>query len=290
MTITGLSDMQTAIDAALNDHLPGSSELAPRLVEAMRYAVLGSGKHIRPLLTCATATSLGAPLDHALMPGCAVEFMHAYSLIHDDLPSMDDDDLRRGRPSCHRAFDEATAILAGDALQALAFGCVGNARGLSAATRIEMVAELALAAGHAGMVGGQALDMAATGKTLELDQLRAMHAAKTGALISVSVRLGVLTASEDTAAGLDAFGQQLGLAFQVVDDLLDVTGTTKSLGKAAGADSALGKSTFPALLGLEGARNTVKTLHAQALSSLAEAGIDSGPLVEIAGWIIERDN
>jgi geranylgeranyl pyrophosphate synthase len=224
------------------------------------------------------------------MPGCAVEFMHAYSLIHDDLPAMDDDDLRRGRPSCHRAFDEATAILAGDALQALAFECVGNARGLSASTRIEMVAALASAAGHAGMVGGQALDMAATGKTLELDQLRAMHAAKTGALISVSVRLGALIANEDTAAGLDAFGQQLGLAFQVVDDLLDVTGSTHSLGKAAGADSALGKSTFPALLGLEGARNTVKALHAQALSSLAEAGIDSGPLVDIAGWIIERDN
>ena len=287
--MAGLSEMRTAIDSALAEHLPGSSELAPRLIEAMRYAVLGGGKHIRPLLTCATATSLGAPLEHALTPACAVEFMHAYSLIHDDLPAMDDDDLRRGRPSCHRAFDEATAILAGDALQALAFECVGGAGGLSAATRIEMVCALARSVGHAGMVGGQALDMAATGTTLKLDQLRAMHAAKTGALISVSVRLGVLIADENAAPGLDAFGQQLGLAFQVVDDLLDVTGSTQSLGKAAGADSARGKSTFPALLGLEGTRDTAKALHADALSSLAEAGIHSGPLVEIAGWIIARD-
>lgn len=286
----GVSEMQAAIDTALHDHLPGSSELAPRLVDAMRYAVLGGGKHIRPLLTCATATSLGAPLDHALAPGCAVEFMHAYSLIHDDLPSMDDDDLRRGQPSCHRAFDEATAILAGDALQAIAFECLGSARGLSAETRIEMVGALAGSVGYAGMVGGQARDMAATGTALELDQLRAMHAAKTGALISVSVRLGVLIANDGEAPGLDAFGEHLGLAFQVVDDLLDVTGSTQSLGKTAGADSAHGKSTFPALLGLEGARDTVRALHADALSSLAEAGIHSGPLVEIAGWIIARDH
>ncbi|TDJ24232.1 MAG: geranyl transferase [Gammaproteobacteria bacterium] len=285
----GLSEMQTAIDSALNDHLPGSSELAPRLVEAMRYAVLGSGKHIRPLLTCATATSLGASLDHALTPGCAVEFLHAYSLIHDDLPSMDDDDLRRGRPSCHRAFDEATAILAGDALQALAFECVIGAPGLSAETRIEMAGALARSVGHAGMVGGQALDIAATGANLELDQLRSMHAAKTGALISVSVRLGVLIAGEAAVPGLDAFGEHLGLAFQVVDDLLDVTGSTESLGKAAGADRVRGKSTFPALVGLEGARHTIKALHADALSSLAEAGIHSGPLVDIAAWIIARE-
>lgn len=282
--------MQTAVDTALNDLLPGSSELAPRLVEAMRYAILNGGKRIRPLLTCATATSLGAPLDHALAPACAVEFIHAYSLIHDDLPSMDDDDLRRGQPSCHRAFDEATAILAGDALQALAFECVSNARGLSAETRIEMVGALARSVGHGGMVGGQALDMAATGAVLELNQLRAMHAAKTGALISVSVRFGVLIADDGAAPDLDAFGEQLGLAFQVVDDLLDVTGSTQSLGKAAGADSARGKSTFPALLGLEGARDTVRALHADALSSLAQAGIHSGPLVDIAGWIIARDN
>jgi geranylgeranyl pyrophosphate synthase len=286
----GLSDMQTAIESALNEHLPASSELAPRLVEAMRYAVLGGGKRIRPLLTCATATSLGAPLDHALTPGCAVEFLHAYSLIHDDLPSMDDDDLRRGRPSCHKAFDEATAILAGDALQALAFECVSGAPGLSAETRIEMAGTLARSVGYAGMVGGQALDMAATGASLELEQLRSMHSAKTGALISASVRLGALIAGNGAAPGLDAFGEHLGLAFQVVDDLLDATGSTESLGKSAGADSARGKSTFPALLGLEGARATVEALHADALSSLAGAGIHSGPLVDIAGWITARES
>ena len=284
-----LSDMQTAIEAALDDHLPASSELAPRLVEAMRYAVLGGGKRIRPLLTCATATSLGAPLDHALTPACAVEFLHAYSLIHDDLPSMDDDDLRRGRPSCHRAFDEATAILAGDALQALAFECVSGAQGLPAETRIEMAGTLARSVGYAGMVGGQALDIAATGASLELDQLRSMHSAKTGALISVSVRLGVLIAGNGAVPDLDAFGEHLGLAFQVVDDLLDATGSTESLGKAAGADSARGKSTFPALLGVEGTRATVKTLHADALRSLAGAGIHSGPLQDIAGWITARE-
>lgn len=284
-----LGDMQTAIETALNDHLPESSELAPRLVEAMRYAVLGGGKRIRPLLTCATATSLGAALDHALTPACAVEFLHAYSLIHDDLPSMDDDDLRRGRPSCHKAFDEATAILAGDALQALAFECVSGAQGLSAETRIEMAGTLARSVGHAGMVGGQALDMAATGRGLELDQLRSMHSAKTGALISVSVRLGVLIAGNGAVPDLDAFGEHLGLAFQVVDDLLDVTGSTESLGKTAGADSARGKSSFPALLGIEGARDTIRALHADALSSLAGAGIHSGPLVDIAGWITTRE-
>ena len=286
----GLSDMQAAIESALNNHLPASSELAPRLVEAMRYAVLGGGKRIRPLLTCATATSLGAPLDHALIPGCAVEFLHAYSLIHDDLPSMDDDDLRRGRPSCHKAFDEATAILAGDALQALAFECVSGAPGLSAETRIEMAGTLARSVGHAGMVGGQALDIAATGASLELEQLRSMHSAKTGALISASVRLGVLIGGNGAIPGLDAFGEQLGLAFQVVDDVLDATGSTESLGKAAGADRARSKSTFPALLGLEGARDTVKALHAEALSSLAGAGIHSGPLVDIAGWITARES
>jgi len=220
-----LASYLALIDADLAARLPQRSELAPRLVEAMRYATLGGGKRIRPLLTCAAATSLGTDLEHALAPACAVELIHAYSLIHDDLPAMDDDDLRRGRPSVHVAFGEAVAILAGDALQALAFETVCGAESLPVSARLEMVELLARAAGWHGMVGGQTFDMAATGRVLTIDALESMHRAKTGALLTTAVELGAVASGADAATrtSLRQFGAALGLAFQVVDDLHDVT-------------------------------------------------------------------
>ncbi len=278
------------IETDLAARLPQHSELAPRLVDAMRYATLGGGKRIRPLLTCATAASLGMAPHRALAPACAVEFIHAYSLIHDDLPSMDDDDLRRGRPTVHVAFGEAIAILAGDALQALAFETVGSAESLPMDARLAMVELLARAAGWHGMVGGQAFDMAATGCALSIEALEAMHRAKTGALLTTAVELGAIAAQTDAAtrAALREFGAAVGLAFQVVDDLLDVTEATEHIGKRAGADAAAGKNTFPGLLGLDATRLRASALHEDAVGALRRAGIASGPLHVIARQIVER--
>ena len=278
------------IEAALAERLPQHSEFSPTLIDAMRYATLAGGKRIRPLLTCATATSLGAGLSSALGPACAVEYIHAYSLIHDDLPAMDDDDLRRGRPTVHIAFDEATAILAGDALQALAFEVIANESALSHDARLEMTRVLANAAGWQGMVGGQALDMDATGKGLSLDALERMHRGKTGALLAASVELGAITAGAGAPmrAALRDFGAAIGLAFQIVDDLLDVTQTTEHIGKRAGTDAAVGKNTFPGLLGIDGARERARALHSTACNALRRAGIEKGSLHALAERIVER--
>ncbi len=278
------------IETGLSARLPRHDELAPRLVEAMRYATLGGGKRIRPLLTCTTAASLGADPVHALAPACAVEFIHAYSLIHDDLPAMDDDDLRRGRPTVHVAFGEAVAILAGDALQALAFETISGDASLPFDARVEMIGLLARAAGWNGMVGGQTFDMDATGRALSIDALESMHRAKTGALLTTAVELGAIAAAADpaTRTALRRFGAAVGLAFQVVDDLLDETGITEHIGKRAGADAALGKNTFPGLLGIDAARERAAALHREAVDALHDAGIESGPLLEIARQIVER--
>jgi len=278
------------IEAALAERLPRQSDLSPTLIDAMRYATLGGGKRIRPLLTCATATSLGAELSRALAPACAVEYIHAYSLIHDDLPAMDDDDLRRGRPTVHVAFDEATAILAGDALQALAFEVIANDSTLPHDVRLEMTRVLANAVGWRGMVGGQALDMDATGKDLSLDALERMHRGKTGALLAASVELGAIAAGahESARAALRDFGTAIGLAFQIVDDLLDVTQTTEHIGKRAGADAAIGKNTFPSLLGIDGARERASSLYVTARDALRRAGIGDGSLRALAERIVER--
>jgi geranylgeranyl diphosphate synthase type II len=280
------------IESELDRRLPRDSTLSPRLIDAMRYSVLGGGKRIRPLLTCACALSLGSDVERALAPACAVEFMHAYSLIHDDLPAMDDDDLRRGRATVHIAFDEATAILAGDALQALAFETLINAPPLSAETRVAMIDVLARAVGSNGMVGGQAFDIGATGHAITLDALAAMHRAKTGALLAAAVDLGALSAGADarTRAALTQFSVAVGLAFQVVDDLLDATSTTAAIGKRAGADSAAGKTTFPSLLGVEATRRRAAELLDEGLNALRRADITSGPLPEIARKIVERTN
>ena len=285
-----LAPLLAAIEADLDARLPRGGALSAALLNAMRYASLGGGKRIRPLLTCATAASLGGDPALALAPACAVEFIHAYSLIHDDLPAMDDDDLRRGRPTVHIEFGEATAILAGDALQALAFETLARAEPLSAATRLAMTEVLACAAGWHGMVGGQAFDIEATGAALSLPALEAMHRAKTGALLIASVQLGALVAGTDETqrAALRDFGSAVGLAFQVVDDLLDATGSTQRIGKTAGADAAAGKNTFPGLLGIDAARQRAEGLHAEAIAALRRAGISAGPLHEIARRIVDR--
>ena len=285
-----LAPLAALIEADLDARLPQHSVLSTQLVTAMRYATLGGGKRIRPLLTCATAASLGTDPSLALAPACAVEFIHAYSLIHDDLPAMDDDDLRRGRPTVHVAFGEAVAILAGDALQALAFETIATLDAFSNEARLAMLRVLARAAGWDGMVGGQAFDMDATGQRLSIDALEAMHRAKTGALLTASVELGALAggADESARAHLRDFGAAVGLAFQVVDDLLDVTEATQHIGKTAGADAAAGKNTFPGLLGIDATRRRSDQLHDEAIAALHRAGIAGGPLHTIAQRIVER--
>jgi geranylgeranyl pyrophosphate synthase len=285
-----LAPLMMLIDCDLEARLPSNDALAPQLLEAMRYAVLGGGKRIRPLLTCATAECLGGDPRDALAGACAVEFIHAYSLIHDDLPAMDDDDLRRGRPTVHRAFGEAIAILAGDALQALAFETLTRDSAVPAAIRLTMVESLARAAGWAGMVGGQTSDIDAASRPVSIEALEAMHRAKTGALICAAIDLGALAAraSASTRGQLEAFGRAIGLAFQVVDDLLDVTGTTAQLGKRVHADEAAGKSTFPGLLGVAATRTRAAALHEEAIAALRRAGIAAGPLHAIAQRVVER--
>jgi farnesyl diphosphate synthase len=246
-----LQRVEARLEAALSDtcRAPGA------LNAAMRHAVLGGGKRLRPLLVFAAGAATGAD-EHVLeAPAAAVELIHAFSLVHDDLPAMDDDALRRGQPTVHIAFDEATAILAGDALQSLAFGLLAEAPA-DAALRVSWLASLADATGAAGMCGGQALDMAATGQRLEQAELERLHALKTGALIRASVRMGALAGAADdaTLARLDAYASALGLAFQIRDDILDIEGDSVQLGKTAGKDQAQEKSTYPSLLGMDGAR------------------------------------
>jgi len=257
----------------------------------MRYASLGGGKRMRPLLVYACGLSCGASehaLDHA---AAAVEFIHAYSLVHDDLPAMDDDSLRRGRPTVHIAFDEATAILAGDALQTLAFEALAQAP-LDAAIRVELLATLARASGAAGMCGGQALDLAVTGGEQGLDQLKRMHALKTGALIRAAVRMGALCAGADAAtlATLDAYASALGLAFQIRDDLLDVEGSAEAIGKTPGKDAEQGKPTYPALLGVEGARAALEEQGDAMRAALARLPQPAPELEALAELTLRRSS
>lgn len=277
-----------ALASALNTHcLPDS-----RLAEAIHYSLLLGGKRIRPILTLATAKAFGAAPELALHAAIATEMIHAYSLIHDDLPAMDDDDLRRGQPTCHKAFDEATAILAGDALQALAFEVLANAP-YPAQHRLDMIAALAKASGARGMVLGQAIDLESEGKQVDLEHLQAMHGWKTGALIQASMQLGALCAepkpSAEILSQLDRFAQALGLAFQIQDDILDLTSDTATLGKQQGADLALQKSTYPALLGLDVAQVKLREVSDQASAALSELGrYDSQQLHTIQQFIIQR--
>lgn len=261
---------QQRIETALDHLLPAPGTVPARLHEAMRYAVLGGGKRLRPMLVYAAGQLVhaeAAVLDHAAV---AVELIHAYSLVHDDLPAMDDDALRRGRPTAHIAFDEATAILTGDALQTLAFAVLGEAPA-SAEVRLSLMQTLTAASGSQGMCGGQALDLAATGQRQPLAALEAMHRAKTGALIRASVRMGAQARAAEAPllATLDEYAAALGLAFQIRDDLLDIEGSAAQLGKTAGKDAAQDKSTFPALLGVDASYTRLDELAAHMRDALA---------------------
>ena len=261
----------------------------------MRYAVLGGGKRLRPLLIYATGETLGLAPERLDGPAAAVEIIHAYSLIHDDLPAMDDDALRRGRPTCHIAYDEATAILAGDALQMLAFQILADdaAMGVSPAARIEMVKSVALASGSTGMAGGQALDLAAAGRKLDLAELELMHIHKTGSLIRASVLLAAQSVTGLEAsklAALDRYAKCVGLAFQIQDDILDVEGETETLGKQAGADSARNKPTYPSVLGLQRSKQRAVELKDEAVRALGPLGEAAAPLIWLAEYIISRES
>jgi len=264
-----------------------------RLQEAMRYSLLNGGKRVRPILVYASANTLATIETATDSAAVAVEAIHAYSLIHDDLPAMDDDDLRRGKPTCHIAFDEATAILAGDALQALAFKTLANIKTTDANTVLEMISSLAHGSGANGMVAGQSLDLSAVEQALSLEELETIHRLKTGALINASVRLGALSTGVATPTQLQALSQYaeaIGLAFQVQDDILDVTSDTTTLGKQQGADIALNKPTYVSLLGLDSARIKVKQLHEQALDSLNNFDSRANYLRHLSEYIVNRNH
>ena len=277
------------IEARLAAALAGKADQP--VTDAMRYAVRG-GKRLRGFLVLEGARMLGVPEARAIAAAAAVEALHAYSLVHDDLPCMDDDDLRRGKPSLHVAYDEATAILVGDGLQARAFELLAEAPGVSDAQRIAMIRVLAAAAGLRGMVGGQYIDTQAVDSDMNLRELQAMHALKTGALIRAALALGAIAAgaSAQQLSALDAYGTHIGLAFQVVDDVLDVEGDTQTLGKTRGKDSAANKPTYVKLLGLDGAKAEAKRLMEAAIQALAEFGESADLLRDLARYIVARDH
>lgn len=281
------------IDGLLAQQIDALPDLSPRLKEAMRYALVLGGKRVRPFLVYATGTMLGAELTLLDQPAAAIECVHAYSLIHDDLPAMDNDDLRRGHPTVHKAFDEATAILAGDALQTLAFSILTQHPFPETLLprQLDMVQLLAKAAGYQGMCGGQALDLAAEGQRVGLTELETIHLHKTGALIECAVQMGAWCApacNNEIKDALHQYARAIGLAFQVQDDILDVTADTETLGKPQGSDQIRDKSTYPALMGLEAARQFANQLHQQALAAIAPLPYNTEILSTFADYIIER--
>ncbi|MGR9086343.1 MAG: (2E,6E)-farnesyl diphosphate synthase [Gammaproteobacteria bacterium] len=286
---------QNRVEKALEARLPGEHILPQKLHRAMRYCVLDGGKRMRPMLTYCTGKTLGLEPDLLDAPACAVECIHVYSLIHDDLPAMDDDELRRGKPTCHIAFDEATAILTGDALQALAFEILANDPSLtaSAENRLKMITVLAKASGSQGMVGGQAIDLDSVGTRLNLPELENMHIHKTGALIRASVNLAALAKTDIdpiVANKLDHYAKCIGLSFQVKDDILDEESDTATLGKTQGKDRENDKPTYPALLGMAGAKQKALDLHEKAIESLDIFGNEADLLRDLSLYIIERDH
>ena len=280
------------VESKLDAVLPGADRPPQMLHEAMRYSVLGGGKRIRPLLVYATGVSLGADEARLDAPAAAIELIHAFSLVHDDLPAMDDDDLRRGRPTTHKAFDEATAILAADALQPLAFRVLATDQQLqaSAAVRLRLIELLADACGSLGMTGGQYIDLGAEGRKLSAAQLENMYRLKTGCLLEVSVMSGACAAGADENTGqqLKRYVDNLGLAFQIRDDILDVEGATEVIGKQQGADIKRDKATWPALFGMEAAKKKSADLLDSALAEIESLGPTAGPLREIGKYIVSR--
>lgn len=288
-----LAGYQERVDTALDKYLPNDDPPEHNLAEAIRYSVIGGGKRIRPAMVYAAGEALGVSTDLMDIPACAVEMIHAYSLIHDDLPAMDDDDLRRGRPTCHKAFDEATAILAGDALQALAYEILAKDEHieLTPERRIQMLSLLTEASGAHGMAGGQAVDLASVGKQLDLQQLEHMHQLKTGALIRASVMLGGMCkqdVSEEELDILSSYAGYIGLSFQIQDDILDVISDTETLGKPQGSDQEQDKPTFPAILGLEKSQQLALEQHESALKTLEPLGEKADSLRQLSAYIVER--
>ena len=284
---------QARVQGVLDRVLPAADLVPQRLHAAQRYAVLGGGKRLRPLLVYCTGEALLIPIESLDAPAAAVELIHSYSLVHDDLPAMDNDDLRRGQPTTHRAFDEATAILAGDALQVLAFSLLARDRApaTTSEARLRMIQILADASGTAGMAGGQAIDLAAVGRSLNSLELEAMHRLKTGALIRASVLMAAACSPQLSVAAwdaLDGYSQDIGLAFQIQDDILDVEGITEEIGKTSGADAARAKPTYPSVLGLETAKIRARELKERACNRLALLGESAGVLAWLASYVIER--
>lgn len=290
-----LISVQNRVERALDNRLPGENILPIKLHQAMRYTVLDGGKRMRPMLTYCTGKALGLSDDILDGPACAVELIHVYSLIHDDLPAMDDDDLRRGKATCHIAYDEATAILTGDALQALAFEVLANDPSIKvdSSSRLKMITTLTKASGSQGMVGGQAIDLESVGTKLTLPELENMHIHKTGALIRASVNMAALAKQDldpSIAKKLDHYAKCIGLSFQVKDDILDEESDTATLGKTQGKDQDNDKPTYPALLGLTGAKEKAQELHERAVESLSCFGAEANLLRDLSLYIIQRDH
>jgi len=286
-----LKDKAAAADAAMDGFLPKANKRPSTIHEAMRYVVFAGGKRLRPVLCLAASEACGGDSNDALAPACAVELMHTYSLVHDDLPSMDDDDLRRGRPTCHKVYSEGMAILCGDALLTESFSVLAKAPSTKRYSVGDYVEELALTGGSLKLIGGQVMDLEGEGKSLTKRELIRIHEAKTAALLMTSLRLGAMAANA-TPAKLEAltkFGYNLGLAFQVIDDILDVTQSTEKLGKTAGKDEAVNKATYPAILGLEGSRKEAAKYTKAAMKALEPFGKKGERLREIAAYLLQRE-
>jgi len=289
-----MQQYQQRVDKALQQLISQTPDIADELHQAMHYSIFNGGKRVRPLLVYLTGQALNTPSEHQDAPACAVELIHCYSLVHDDMPEMDNDDLRRGKPTCHKQFSEATALLTGDALQTLAFEALTNNSLVADRQILAMVRTLAQASGAGGMAGGQAIDLSVTGQqSLSLNELKSMHEYKTGALIRASVQLGALCTPEleqTTLDSLDAYAKNIGLSFQIKDDILDIEADTQTLGKQQGADIELNKVTYPALLGLDGAKTMAQQCHQNALDSLSGFDQNADPLRWLSEYIITRNH
>lgn len=286
-----LKTMAADVDAALDHFLPKEKERPSTIHAAMRYSVFAGGKRLRPILCIAAAEACGGEISEALPPACAVELMHTYSLVHDDLPAMDDDDLRRGRPTCHKVYGEGMAVLCGDALLTEAFIVLSQTKATKRYGAREYVSELGVTGGSKKLIGGQVMDLEGEGKKLTKKDLVRIHEAKTAALLTASLRLGAMTANAkpEKLQSLSDFGYALGLAFQVIDDILDVTQSTEVLGKTAGKDAAVEKTTYPSVLGLDASRKEAAKLTKQAMAALEPLGKKAGRLREIAASLLERE-
>ena len=286
-----LADRAALVDAAMSAYLPAGKERPPTIHEAMRYAVFAGGKRLRPVLCLASAEACGGLTADALAPACAVELMHTYSLVHDDLPAMDDDDLRRGRPTCHKVYGEGMAVLCGDALLTEAFAVLCRAPVTQRYSTRDYIAELAETGGSRKLIGGQVMDLEGEGKRLTKRDLVRIHEAKTAALLTTSLRLGAMAANATTAklAALTDFGHNLGLAFQVIDDILDVTQSTEVLGKTAGKDQAVEKTTYPSVIGLDASRKEAAKLTKAAMAALEPLGRKAARLGQIAARLLQRE-